>query len=145
MPIGLAEDEGGALLCWQVFQRGSQGGAFGELRGMVAASALGADEAEGRPSGSLSTAFIQRKVGGDAKEPGVGPLIAAQSLELAPRAEEDLLREIIRRLFIAADTPEVAEDGAFVALVECLEIACGVGAGPGCASLRGGGRLVRTR
>ncbi len=53
---------------------------------------------------------VQGEVGGDTKEPCAGLLVVANLAELLPGAQEGFLAEVIGGLFIAGESPEIAED-----------------------------------
>src|SRR5690349_21385744 len=65
---------------------------------------------------------LEREVGGDAEEPASRVLITPDAGKALPGTNERLLAEVVRRLLLAGQTPEIAEDVALVTAEEGLEL-----------------------
>ena len=65
--------------------------------------------------------MVDAEVARDAKEPGARLIVALERVEVLPGAQKSLLAEIVRGLFVAGQSPEVAKDVALIAPEERLE------------------------
>src|SRR5690348_5625401 len=78
--------------------------------------AAGSRSSPASPGSATSAAWVacapmvEREIGGDAPEPGFGPLVAAHFGDVLPGTQERLLAQIRGDVPVAGHAPEVAED-----------------------------------
>jgi hypothetical protein len=65
---------------------------------------------------------LEGEVGCDAEEPAGGMIVVPEVGEVLPGTDEGFLAEIIGRLLLAGEAPEIAKDDLLIAAEECFEV-----------------------